>query len=62
VRYAASSGDSPLRPKEQAALVPPFSTTDGGDSAMNARHGTKATFLFLQMQRFLQECRYVNLG
>jgi hypothetical protein len=29
---------------------------------MNARHGTRATFLFLQMQRFLQETGYVNLS
>src|SRR3982074_1321471 len=45
-------GDSPQRP-EEAASVPPLPTADGGDSALNARHGTRATFLFLQMQGFL---------
>src|SRR3954451_12187089 len=29
---------------------------------MNARHGTRAAFLFLQMQRFLQDRGYVNSG
>jgi hypothetical protein len=29
---------------------------------LNARHGTRATFLFLQMQGFLQERGYVNLA
>jgi hypothetical protein len=62
MRYTASSGDSPPRPKEQATSVPPFPTTDDEDSALNARHGTRAAFLFLQMQGFLQERGYVNLS
>jgi hypothetical protein len=46
----------------QAALVPPLPDSDEGDSAMNARHSSKMTRNFLQMQAFLQVRGYVNLS
>src|SRR3954454_15517789 len=60
LRYAACG--TAIRPcGRRAALVPPLSSSDGGDSALNARPATKVALKFLQMQAFLQRAGYVPL-